>query len=105
MKNLWGDRFFNAKTKKWSNTSDPDSKRGFCQFVLDPIFKVFDAVMGCKKEETAKLIEKLNIKLATDEKDLEGKPLMKASFLMIMVLMSNISSYVYSLMNKDDNVK
>jgi elongation factor 2 len=77
MKNLWGDRFFSAKTKKWSNTQEPDSKRGFCQFVLDPIFKVFDAVMGCKKDDVTKLLDKLNIKLANDEKDLEGKPLMK----------------------------
>jgi elongation factor 2 len=77
MKNLWGDRFFNAKTKKWSATQDADSKRGFNQFVLDPIFKVFEAVMQCKKDEVAKLIEKLQIKLPTEEKDLEGKPLMK----------------------------
>lgn len=40
MKNLWGDRFFDLKTKKWSSTSAGDAKRGFCQFVLDPIFKV-----------------------------------------------------------------
>lgn len=77
MHNLWGDRFFNLKTKKWSSNQDADSKRGFVQFVLDPIFKVFDAVMNVKKEEVAKLLVKLNIKLATDEKDLEGKPLMK----------------------------
>lgn len=78
MKNLWGDRFFNAKTKKWTSQQEPDSNRGFCQFVLDPIFKVFDAVMNVKKEETSKLIDKLGIKLGGDEKDLEGKPLLKA---------------------------
>lgn len=78
MKNLWGDRFFNLKTKKWSSTQDAESKRGFCQFVLDPIFKVFDAVMNIKKDETAKLLERLNIKLAPEEKDLEGKALMKS---------------------------
>ncbi|VDN03101.1 unnamed protein product [Thelazia callipaeda] len=77
MRNLWGDRFFNMKTKKWSSVQDGDSKRGFVQFVLDPIFKVFDAVMNVKKDETAKLVQKLGIKLANDEKDLEGKPLMK----------------------------
>ncbi|EJW77767.1 EFT family protein [Wuchereria bancrofti] len=77
MRNLWGDRFFNMKTKKWTSTQDADSKRGFVQFVLDPIFKVFDAVMNVKKEETAKLIEKLDIKLSNDERNLEGKPLMK----------------------------
>ena len=54
MKNLWGDRFFDMKTKKWSSQATPGSVRGFCQFVLDPIFKVFDAVMNIKKDETAK---------------------------------------------------
>jgi elongation factor 2 len=78
MKNLWGDRFFNLKTKKWSNSQDGESKRGFCQFVLDPIFKVFDAVMNVRKDETAKLLERLNIKLANEEKDLEGKALLKS---------------------------
>lgn len=77
MKNLWGDRFFNPKTKKWSNSQDDGGVRGFCQFILDPIYKVFKAVMGVKREETAKLIEKLGIKLTSEEKDFEGKPLMK----------------------------
>lgn len=40
MKNLWGDRFFDPKTKKWSSTQTDGAKRGFSQFVLDPIFKV-----------------------------------------------------------------
>merc|ERR550514_1928859 len=39
---------------------------------------VFKAVMDFDKEKTAKLIKKLEIKLEGDEKDLEGKPLMKA---------------------------
>ena len=34
-------------------------------------------VMQVKKEETAKLLTKLGIKLSVDERDLEGKPLMK----------------------------
>lgn len=78
MKNLWGDRFFDLKTKKWSNVQTEDSKRGFNQFVLDPIFMVFDAIMNVKKDKTAALIEKLGIKLGATEKDLEGKLLMKA---------------------------
>jgi elongation factor 2 len=77
MRNLWGDRFFNAKTKKWTGTADDGAKRGFNQFVLDPIFKMFDAVMNIKKEETAKLVEKLGIKLSLEEREQEGKPLLK----------------------------
>lgn len=77
MKNLWGDRFFDLKTKKWSSTQTEGAKRGFNQFVLDPIFKVFDAIMNVKKDQVDDLVVKLGIKLAHDEKDLEGKPLMK----------------------------
>uniref|UniRef100_A0A8C9YRY6 Eukaryotic translation elongation factor 2 n=1 Tax=Sander lucioperca TaxID=283035 RepID=A0A8C9YRY6_SANLU len=40
--------------------------------------KVFDAIMNFKKEETAKLIQKLEIKLDTEDKEKEGKPLLKA---------------------------
>lgn len=77
MKNLWGDRFFDSATKKWANSQSGNAKRGFCQFVLDPIFQVFDAIMNIKKDKTAQLVDKLGIKLGPDEKDLEGKALMK----------------------------
>lgn len=95
MRNLWGDRFFNLKTKKWSSTQDPDSKRGFVQFVLDPIFKVFDAVMNVKKDETAKLIEKLDIKLSNEEKSLEGKPLMKVSMFSFNFALNNALNILF----------
>jgi len=77
MKRLWGDQFFNPKTKKWNKIGGEGFVRGFNQFILDPIYKVFDAVMNFKKDETAKLMEKLEIKLRTEEKELEGKPLVK----------------------------
>ena len=77
MKRLWGDQFFSPSTKKWKGAEEPGFVRGFNMFVLDPIFKIFDAVMNFKKEETAKLIEKLGIKLLSEDKDLDGKPLMK----------------------------
>jgi elongation factor 2 len=47
------------------------------QFVLDPIFRIFDAVMNFKKDQIAPLLEKLEINLTSDEKDLEGKQLLK----------------------------
>jgi len=77
MSRLWGDKFYSAKEKKWKKEEGEGAVRGFNMFVLDPIYKMFDAVMNFKKEETAKLIEKLDIKLTTEEKELEGKPLIK----------------------------
>jgi len=86
MKKLWGESFFNPKTKKWSKTKDADNKRSFCMYVLDPIYMVFDAIMNFKKEQTEKLLGKLTTSqgklvkdvLKTEEKEMEGKPLMKA---------------------------
>eukprot|EP00064_Thunnus_orientalis_P009512 superscaffoldBa00001214_g9536 len=82
MKKLWGDRYFDPKTGKFSKTATgPDGQklpRTFCQLVLDPIFKVFDAIMNFKKDDTAKLIEKLDVKLDAEDKEKEGKPLLKA---------------------------
>jgi len=85
MKKLWGENFFNAKTKKWSKTKDNDNKRSFVMYVLDPIYMVFDAIMNFKKDEVAKLLGKLTTAggkpvkeiLKADELEMEGKPLMK----------------------------
>jgi len=86
MNKLWGENFFNPKTKKWQKAKNDDNKRSFCMYVLDPIFMVFDAIMNFKKDQTEKLLGKLtNAKgkavkevLKHEELQLEGKPLMKA---------------------------
>ncbi|WFC95461.1 translation elongation factor 2 [Malassezia brasiliensis] len=81
MSKLWGDNFFNPKTKKWTNKeTDADGnrlERAFNMFVLDPIYRIFESIMNFKKDETKKLLEKLEIALTQDEQDLEGKPLLK----------------------------
>merc|ERR1712002_1054641 len=80
MKKLWGENFFNAKTKKWAKTKADDNTRSFCMYVLDPIYKMFDAIMNFKREETDKLLDRLELKakMKHEELSMEGKPLMKA---------------------------
>lgn len=81
MVKLWGDNYFNPATKKWTTkATDANGKqleRAFNMFILDPIFKLFDSIMNVKKEQTTTMLEKLEINLKADEKDLEGKPLLK----------------------------
>merc|ERR1712179_453056 len=77
MGKLWGENFFNKKTKKWAKTKDQDNERAFIMYILDPIFRLFDCIMNFKKEETAKLLETLKIKLPVDDRDNEGKQLLK----------------------------
>merc|ERR1712117_95122 len=77
MTKLWGENFFNPKTKKWTKSKDDTNVRSFNMYILDPIYKVFDAIMNFKKETTEKLLEKLEVKLKHEDAQLEGKPLMK----------------------------
>ena len=75
-----GDNYFNPHTKKWTKNGEHEGQpleRNFNTFVLDPIFRIFKAVMNFKKDEIPKLLEKLEIKLNSEERDLEGKQLLK----------------------------
>lgn len=77
MNRLWGENFFNAKTKKWAKQKEDDNKRSFCMYILDPIYKVFDAIMNYKKEEIDALLPKIGVTLKHEDKDKDGKNLLK----------------------------
>ena len=85
MDKLWGESFFDPKKNTWCKEKTANNTRSFCMYVLDPIYMVFDAIMNFKKEETEKLLGKLTTAngklvkdvLKTEEKELEGKTLMK----------------------------
>lgn len=81
MTRLWGDSYFNPTSKKWTHQStDADGKpleRAFNVFVLDPIYKLFDAIMNMKKDRIDSMLEKLEIHLDPLERSCEGKELLK----------------------------
>merc|ERR1711904_679623 len=82
IKKMWGNAFFDAKTGKWHKKEGEgeDGKpyvRGFCKFVLEPIFKIFKLIMDGKTEKYQKLINMVGVELKGDEKELTGKPLVK----------------------------
>jgi len=71
---LWGDNFFNAKKKKWctKETDDEDGSilpRGFCALIIDPIMKLANACLDGDKETYLPMVEKLGIKMTTEEYD------------------------------------
>lgn len=77
MNRLWGENFFNPKTKKWAKQKEADNKRSFCMYILDPIYKIFDSIMNYKKEEYEALLPKLGITIKHEDKDKDGKQLLK----------------------------
>merc|ERR1711871_655606 len=75
MKKMWGNNFFDTKAGKWSKKEGVDANgkplvRGFCKFVLEPIFKMFRLIMDDKKDKYTKLINMVGVTLTGDEKDL-----------------------------------
>merc|ERR1719498_368021 len=82
MKRLWGDNYFNAKKKTWTNQSQPEGcseplPRAFCKFVMEPIASLMRAIMNEDKEKYEKMMTSLGIVLKGDDRQLVGKPLMK----------------------------
>jgi len=82
MKRLWGDNFFNAKKKTWTNVQQPEGctealPRAFCQFIMTPINQLMRAIMDDHKDKYEKMMTTLGIVLKGDDKQLTGKPLMK----------------------------
>lgn len=78
---LWGDNFFDAKNKKWikqdTNADGERVRRAFCQFCLDPIYQIFDAVMNEKKDKVDKMLKSLHVSLTPDEREQVPKKLLK----------------------------
>ncbi|KAH7820525.1 putative elongation factor 2 [Monocercomonoides exilis] len=70
---FWGDWYFNPFTKKWQDNnnsgieSNPKLKRGFVQFVLEPIIQLFEAVMKGNIKILSKILGQLNICLSSEE--------------------------------------
>ena len=81
MEKLWGDNFFDPSTKKWTkkHTGTASCKRGFVQFVYEPIKTIIDACMNDNKAKLWAMTDKLGItgKLKAEDKEMVGKPLMK----------------------------
>jgi elongation factor 2 len=78
MKKLWGDWFYDADAKKWKNHNEGGGlKRAFCQFIMDPICKIFEAVMEDKTAKIEKMLKVIGVTLKGEDKELKGKPLLK----------------------------
>jgi len=77
MKRLWGNQYYHQKEKKWYKQETAGAVRGFTNYILAPIYEIFNSCMNKTKEEALKLVEKIGVKLTTEDKELETKQLLK----------------------------
>ena len=81
MKRFWGDNYYDAKAKVW-RTDDRDKdgnqlKRAFVMFIIEPIVKISKACIEMNQEMIDKLLISIDIKLTSEEKELQTKKLLK----------------------------
>ena len=78
LKRLWGDNYYNQKDKKWSKEpGDENTKRAFCENIMEPLIKLANSVSSGKKDIYQPLLKKLGIKLNSKDLELQGKKLMR----------------------------
>ena len=79
---LWGDSYFDPQTRQWmcaGNETNQEKegvslrRRAFCEFCLDPIYKLFDAIRNEKADAIDKMLTSLNIQLTKVEREQSPK--------------------------------
>lgn len=75
---LWGDVYFNAKTRKFSKKpTSATQQRTFVEFVMDPLYKIFSQCVGDVDTTLPETLEELGVKLTATELKLNIRPLLR----------------------------
>lgn len=75
---LWGDVYFNAKTRKFSKKpTSATQQRSFIEFILEPLYKIFAQCVGDVDSTLPDTLIELGVKLTKTELKLNIRPLMR----------------------------
>ncbi|XP_067664619.1 eukaryotic translation elongation factor 2-like [Haliotis asinina] len=73
---LWGNNFYNQREKKWTTTETPNTTRGFIQFVLTPLYTLFNVCTRKSRDDIIKFAVTMNFYLSDSEKQLRRNDLL-----------------------------
>ncbi|XP_071803355.1 116 kDa U5 small nuclear ribonucleoprotein component-like isoform X2 [Asterias amurensis] len=77
-KRLWGDIYFNPKTRKFTKKSPVSTaQRSFVEFILEPMYKLFAQVVGDVDSTLPGVLDELGIHLTKEEMKMNIRPLLK----------------------------
>ena len=75
---LWGDVYYNSKTRKFSTKAPHGSaQRSFVEFILEPLYKIFGQIVGQVDTCLPMLCDQLGIRLTKEETKLNVRPLLR----------------------------
>ncbi|XP_019521100.1 PREDICTED: 116 kDa U5 small nuclear ribonucleoprotein component [Hipposideros armiger] len=77
-KRLWGDIYFNPKTRKFTKKApNSSSQRSFVEFILEPLYKILAQVVGDVDTSLPRTLDELGIHLTKEELKLNIRPLLR----------------------------
>ncbi|KAI9890835.1 MAG: hypothetical protein M1814_003619 [Vezdaea aestivalis] len=75
---LWGDIFFNPRTRKFVRKGvDESARRTFVSFVLDPIYKLYSHTLSSSPTELAQTLSSLGIQLKPSQLRSDARDLLQ----------------------------
>lgn len=75
---LWGDSFFNSKTRKFSKKpTSATQQRSFIEFILEPLYKIFSQTVGSVDLSLNETLDELGVKLTKTELKMNIRPLLR----------------------------
>ncbi|KAA1471418.1 Calreticulin-domain-containing protein [Dentipellis sp. KUC8613] len=76
---LWGDIYFNSETRKFTRkAADPESRRSFVEFILEPLYKLYTQVLSEETDNLKETLAGLHIHLKPVMYKMDVRPLLKA---------------------------
>lgn len=78
---LWGDFYFNEKTRKFMKKPTKEyPNRAFVEFILEPIYKIFSHVVSKEFESLKGVLGKAGVSIKKHEAKMDIKPLLRLVF-------------------------
>ncbi|SPO23817.1 probable ribosomal elongation factor EF-2 [Ustilago trichophora] len=75
---LWGNIYYNAESRNFSRKApDAESKRSFVHFILEPLYKIYSAVLSSDTDNLKKTLAGLGIHLKPAVYKTDVRPLLK----------------------------
>jgi U5 small nuclear ribonucleoprotein component len=75
---LWGDVYFNPRKRSFTRKPvEPEAKRSFVNFILEPIYKLYSHTISESPEDLKETLEKLGIQLKPSQYKSDPKVLLK----------------------------
>ncbi|KAN0064841.1 hypothetical protein ACQY0O_001898 [Thecaphora frezii] len=77
-KRLWGNIYYNEESRNFSRKApDPEAKRSFVHFILEPLYKLYTQVLSADTESLRRTLAGLGIHLKPAVFKIDVRPLLK----------------------------